>query len=950
MRQLFLALAFLLSTISGVHANAPASTTLTPLPGNLAFSAGGISGRYLFFQDYDAAYNYQIDSVIEHSGELWWAESDPGLADEPGVHLAWTQISGAGSGSGAAITAGTADPTAGTDGDAYFQVNSANVVQSLWRNASGTWTEYPLPSGGGGTTVEANPSGTDGEDLRRLTVGSDNLKVGRVRAARGGFPTPGADCDRELAYNPGTEQFEICENSPHVQALPSGTWGFIPNRTDLLVEESRSFVSSPDLGDFVFDAGAHHFYEWTVVFQSGTTRNAWVQTIPTVALADSRSNTTYAVHFLGEQDSDDVALGHISSLATGTDYFYVAGDTIRILDLSTYVAGGTTVDHWEWRDLGAEKADADLGNLDDSLDITEQATIQEKLGVTTVDNILNLTYRINESATAADAQATYWIGNIYTAVVDMTVYSFEVETLVPSGNERTYRGALVPLTQVSATSYTADSNPVQVVIRQAGATNFGTTVQIDGTGTRRGLEVQAPSGGFHVESGAYFFLGVGISANSVDTTYVLGASGTAEQDHVHHTGFPYDIISYAAKGSNDEGSRTALSGSEFFHNTTNAIRMEIRYEAVQGSLQDGVVEQSGSTCSGNDLVLARSEGLSNVTVQDACVGSGGSAGEENVQADWTETDTANDAYIENKPNLAGKADTDLQNIDTDLTVTEQAEVRSRLAISGTVSTASPQTGDGSTASPITTAEGAIERRYLSTNVQQDLARGTRVYSGLLYEIDDDARTNDNQSTRWLCNIYQGHRDLTISGWEWSARIPVNAHFRWFKATGFLVTQHGPEDYRPTGSVPFWRVRNISSGGAYEDIVGLGRGPTNITHYGAEAPDDGMHVEENGYFAQCVWLSGIDANDRTFENPDNVTDVLYLLGAFGATEVDHVNHPDFAHNFIDFIAKGARDHEMNSTTNFWHDTSYSLTQRIHYDVLEGALGDGVLESGTCCSRG
>ena len=94
------------------------------------------------------------------------------------------------------------------------------------------------------------------------------------------------------------------------------------------------------------------------------------------------------------------------------------------------------------------------------------------------------------------------------------------------------------------------------------------------------------------------------------------------------------------------------------------------------------------------------------------------------------------------------------------------------------------------------------------------------------------------------------------------------------------------------------------------------------------------------------MSGIDANDRNFENPDNVTDVLYLLGASGATEVDHVNHPDFAHNFIDFIAKGSRDHEMNSTTNFWRGTGYSLTQRIHYDVLEGALGDGVLESGTC----
>ena len=254
------------------------------------------------------------------------------------------------------LNATTADAHTYADavGERKLDTNLGNVAtltgtqQEAFRSAIGTGT------GGGGTTVEANPSGTDGEDLRRLAVGGDNLKVGRVRDARGGFPTPGADCDRELAYNLGTEQFEICENSPHVQALPSGTWGFIPNRTDLLVEESRNFVSSPDLGDFVFDAGAHHFYEWTVIFQSGTTRNAWVQTIPTIALAASRSNTTYSVHFLGEQNSDNAALGHISSLAANTDYFYVAGDTIRILDLSTYVAGGTAVDHWEWRNVGDE--------------------------------------------------------------------------------------------------------------------------------------------------------------------------------------------------------------------------------------------------------------------------------------------------------------------------------------------------------------------------------------------------------------------------------------------------------------------------------------------------------------------------------------------------------------------------------------------------------------------
>ena len=50
-------------------------------------------------------------------------------------------------GSGASVTSGTADPTGGAAGDAYIQVDASNVIQSLWRNVSGTWTEYTLPRG-----------------------------------------------------------------------------------------------------------------------------------------------------------------------------------------------------------------------------------------------------------------------------------------------------------------------------------------------------------------------------------------------------------------------------------------------------------------------------------------------------------------------------------------------------------------------------------------------------------------------------------------------------------------------------------------------------------------------------------------------------------------------------------------------------------------------------------
>ena len=57
---------------------------------------------------------------------------------------AWEQIGGAG---GATVTSGTADPTGGAGGDQYLQVNASNVVESIWLNVSGTWSEFTLPSG-----------------------------------------------------------------------------------------------------------------------------------------------------------------------------------------------------------------------------------------------------------------------------------------------------------------------------------------------------------------------------------------------------------------------------------------------------------------------------------------------------------------------------------------------------------------------------------------------------------------------------------------------------------------------------------------------------------------------------------------------------------------------------------------------------------------------------------
>ena len=71
---------------------------------------------------------------------------------------------GGGSGGGASIDVGTADPTGGSDGDAYIQVDGSDEIQALWTNASGTWEEYTLPAGPAGAAGPAGPAGPAGTD------------------------------------------------------------------------------------------------------------------------------------------------------------------------------------------------------------------------------------------------------------------------------------------------------------------------------------------------------------------------------------------------------------------------------------------------------------------------------------------------------------------------------------------------------------------------------------------------------------------------------------------------------------------------------------------------------------------------------------------------------------------------------------------------------------------
>lgn len=161
----FIILFMTLGLWTPIHAAEPSANHWFTGPGNLAFSTpGGMYSRFIIIESWDATTNWPVNTILKHDGHLWVALGDPGVGDEPGTAPVWMQATG-GAGGGAAITAGTADPTGGSDGDAYIQVDASDVVQSLWRNDSGTWNEYTIPTAGTSTddqtAAEVNTTTTD---------------------------------------------------------------------------------------------------------------------------------------------------------------------------------------------------------------------------------------------------------------------------------------------------------------------------------------------------------------------------------------------------------------------------------------------------------------------------------------------------------------------------------------------------------------------------------------------------------------------------------------------------------------------------------------------------------------------------------------------------------------------------------------------------------------------
>ena len=150
--------------------NAPAGFNAAVLQGDLRFGQGGIT-----VDDLSGVF---LRSITDNGNNTY----DIAMQGTDGTDTTVT-ITATGGG-GASITSGTADPTGGAAGDAYIQLDASDVIQSIWRNVSGTWTEYTLPagvSGGftlhGGSGAPAASLGDSGDWYLRFSNGQWYEKV-----------------------------------------------------------------------------------------------------------------------------------------------------------------------------------------------------------------------------------------------------------------------------------------------------------------------------------------------------------------------------------------------------------------------------------------------------------------------------------------------------------------------------------------------------------------------------------------------------------------------------------------------------------------------------------------------------------------------------------------------------------------------------------------------------
>ena len=183
--------------------NQSAGVNAAILSGDLRFSAGGVR-----VGDLIGAF-VRTASVSSNTLTLEVQNADGTFED-----VTFTPAGGGGGGS--SITSGTADPSGGSSGDAYIQINTSSVITAIWENVSGTWTEYTLPAGGSGADLS--------DDTPESVTGTVSSAGTSTEASR-------SDHEHDLVDGAVT-QVKLSDGSVHTSKIADGavTAAKIPNQ------------------------------------------------------------------------------------------------------------------------------------------------------------------------------------------------------------------------------------------------------------------------------------------------------------------------------------------------------------------------------------------------------------------------------------------------------------------------------------------------------------------------------------------------------------------------------------------------------------------------------------------------------------------------------------------------------------------------------------------------
>lgn len=187
-----------------------------------------------------------------------------------------------GSTGGISFTVGTADPTGGSPGDLYIKVNGSNVIQSIHRRGSTSWSSFTLPTGGSGLTPE------DRTKIDGIATGANRVlpyKIGNIYRRQASTTPPNKPADDTgtatsagITVAPPGWQLTRPEAT---QALPNVydchvygydingtfTWQFgVPNRTDRFIQASGGGENNVQS-------------DWN---ETDTTSDAFIQNKPTI--------------------------------------------------------------------------------------------------------------------------------------------------------------------------------------------------------------------------------------------------------------------------------------------------------------------------------------------------------------------------------------------------------------------------------------------------------------------------------------------------------------------------------------------------------------------------------------------------------------------------------------------------------------------------------------------